>query len=85
MHNTPPDWDISESAEAWAGLGFASEIHVDKPGCAFKRNAIHMAVGPNGKSGHERMLVGELNGVRCYVRHIDGKVVVRLTTEDFYP
>lgn len=80
---TPPPADWALSFDDQVAHGVSSEhgcMSVYGDGAAmFKRNAIK-GVG-SGASRHERWLVGELDGVRCY---FDGRRVV-LTTEDLYP
>lgn len=81
----PTDWKIEEELTEYVASNHVTKLRVEKPGQVFKRNAIHLAVGESGKSGHERILVGELYGVRCYVEHKNGMIEIRLTTEDYYP
>jgi hypothetical protein len=45
----------------------------------FRRNAMRL----NGGGTHTT-LIGELDGVRCYVRERDGRVHVIMTDEDLY-
>lgn len=64
-------------------VAFSPELSLvilpDGPAEAFNRNAIHQASG-----GHRRVLVGELNGVRCYVSVESGYPTVLMTTQDLY-
>lgn len=77
----PVDWQISQEPDGTVHAIGSPCMSVQAGGRAFKRRAIHMAIGPNGKSGQDCWLVGELDGVRCYVR--DGHIV--LTREDLNP
>ncbi|MHA7839860.1 MAG: hypothetical protein ACX98W_20540 [bacterium] len=50
----------------------------------FKRRGLKMPLGA-GQARAVFWLVGEVNGVRCYVSREDGKVRIRMTTEDINP
>lgn len=77
-----PDWQRTENEDG--SLVAVSAAHgcmtVAPGGRLFKRTAVK-GVG-SGQPRTERVLVGELNGVRAYMTG-DGRVV--LTTEDLYP
>lgn len=71
----PLDWEISTDADGFThALGDVS-LTVAPGGRAFKRNFVKPAL-----KTHERILVGELAGVRVY---FDGKTLV-MTTQDLY-
>jgi len=45
----------------------------------FRRNAVRVSGGATHTT-----LIGELNGIRAYIRQADGKVTVILSDEDLY-
>lgn len=58
-------------------------MSVDADGRLFKRNAIKNAMSPDARK--EQWLVGELDGVRCYVQHTATGASLVLTRNDLYP
>lgn len=59
------------------GLGLT--VTSDEPGAVFKRRA----QSTNGTS--DCWLVGEIDGVRCYVTRKEGAVSVVMSKDDLYP
>jgi hypothetical protein len=67
----------THGSDGYAGMS------VDIGGRMFKRRAIKGIGGGNPQ--RVTWLVGELNGVRAYLVHNDGRVHVVLTTQDINP
>ncbi len=50
----------------------------------FNRNALKKGIEGEEIERHERCVVGEMDGVRTYVRIVDGIVQVVMTRQDIY-
>lgn len=77
LEHAPVRREAGRTTASVPGLGLT--VASDEPGAVFKRRA----QSTNGAS--ECWLVGELEGVRCYVTSKEGAVSVVLTTDDLYP
>lgn len=87
--DAPEDWEVKQNAEGkWTAQNAWSRVVVDsvEMWSLFKRNGIHLALGPNGRQEKTRFLVGSLDNVKVYLRKgPDGVVEILLTKEDLYP
>lgn len=77
LEHAPIVREHGRSCAAVPGLGLT--VHSADTGALFKRRAQRT----NG--ANECWLVGELDGVRCYVTRKEGAVSVVMTTDDLYP
>lgn len=84
----PDDWDIKDTEEGKVAISPDSCLIVRGEGAKiFKRNGIKMPLSNGGVSGHVRVLVGELDGVRVYIRRraFAATFEIILSKEDLYP
>lgn len=83
----PEDWNVTTHDNGVVADGPHSFVFsTDKAATIFKRNALKLALGKDGKSGHVRVLVVKLDDVCIYIKQLeDGRTSVMVTKEDVYP
>jgi len=73
--------------DGWLARTVLGDVVVRGAGARmYLRTGVHLAMGPEGRSGETVMLVGEIDGVRLYVTSgEDDRIAVILTREDILP
>jgi len=81
----PAEYDVTKHPTGyWDGIGKVVDMVVH-PGISVHRMFKRRSVKKGAVNGETCWLVGEVDGVRCYVREENGRVSILMTREDLYP